>query len=431
MGCFAAGARRGTLAQRVEPSTRDTASSGVAAAAKLFALHCAFVALPAVSACVAGQFASGASCADCTASAPFSLSGALGREQCFDHAYAGPTDTVLSFYGTAAEVSLEYGATPGVTHTADAFGNPDAAVSLAGYASLVLPLEKSVPLPTGQAARTSSAWFRVTSASCGSTLGEQVVRWGVTEDSRLWSLAISGLQGFPYLWANNNDYDPSPSIFVCDDKWHHAAISIDGAGTLPPIMFIDGVQHTMKSAGEGDAGAPINTASNTSFLIGGAAVWGGYFTGAVFDVRVYGRALSTGEMLALSQPFLAFPNTSMTPLAQSAAATSYSFVCADGFVGKPTAVTKNVSDGTWTWAAGKPNCAPRPSSPSSSPSPQASAAQSSPQASVYFAAGGSGVILLALFSWLYFRRRAQNAGSTLYSLSDEEGVVDAPLYAPG
>lgn len=320
--------------------------------------------------CAAGTFlsaAAGGGCVACPAGAPFSLGGAQNAAQCRAARLAGPADTVFSLYGTAAEVAAGYsvggGDSGGLTFVSDAFGAAGAALALTPAASLTTAAAQPM-LPSGGAARTSSAWLRTT--DCAVRL---VYIWGATAYGQAWSQLISGnsaTAGSSYLWGYNDDWDTQSS--VCDGKWHHVAFSIDGLGGTP-LGYVDGVPTAGALAHLGTFGAgQFNTPANVVFSISGSAgsISGyGAFSGAIFDVRVYGRALSAAEVLALAQPPLpSFPDAIMVPPAATAGAAAYAWVCAAGFFGNSATLAKSGADNSWSWLGGAsaPNCTRCPAS---------------------------------------------------------------------
>jgi hypothetical protein len=71
------------------------------------------------------------------------------------------------------------------------------------------------------------------------------------------------------------------------NTWTHVAATYDG-GTLR--LFVNGSQVSSTAA----AGSLIATTGALRF--GGNAVWGEYFAGRLDEIRIYGRALSAGEI---------------------------------------------------------------------------------------------------------------------------------------
>ena len=76
------------------------------------------------------------------------------------------------------------------------------------------------------------------------------------------------------------------------------------------------------------------------------------------ELRVYSRALSPNEVLALAQPPLAsVANAFPSPAVPTLGAISYLFSCAAGTAGAPGTLARSLVDNSWSWLAGvAPNC---------------------------------------------------------------------------
>ena len=292
--------------------------------------------------CTAGTYSGSNGCVACPESAPFSLGGAFSAAQCRSFAFAAPTDTVFSLYGTAAEVTAGYivtgGGGGGLSFVGDAFGTSSAALTLTPAASLTTAATQPT-LPSGNAARTSAVWVKTTDCSI-----QLVYIWGSTANAQAWAQLIRGNSATPgssYLWGYSNDWDTRTS--VCDGRWHHVAFTYDGLGA--PIGYVDGVPKPGGLVHQGAYGVgAFSTPANVAFTVSGSAgsISGyGTFSGSLFDIRVYARVLSSSEVEALSQPPL--PHTR---------------VCAAGFFGSSAVLVKNSTDNSWAWVGGvsAPNC---------------------------------------------------------------------------
>ena len=277
--------------------------------------------------CPAGQYYASASsaCAACAASAPFSLAGATSSAQCRAAPFAGPTDTVFSFYGSAAEIVADYtvtGTQSALTAVADTFGNAGGALSLTTAVTLTTTAARPA-LPSGGAARTSSVWIKTTSCSSA-----QIYMYGSPGDGLPWAELLNsqggGTAGSSYLWGSANDWDTNTS--VCDGLWHHLAFAIDGVGALQ--AYIDGaLVNNLVHLGYLSA-AQFNTTANVAFSVSGDGSGYGRYSGSLFDIRVYGRALSAAEVAAAA----AVPD----PVALSANA-----ACPSGFLARRIVVASD------------------------------------------------------------------------------------------
>ena len=138
---------------------------------------------------------------------------------------------------------------------------------------------------------------------------------------------------------------------VCDSAWHHLAVT-HGAGSTAPKTYFDGrlvpsASQAFSIPADGSATLTVNQNGVT-----------GISAGAVQEVRLYSRALSAAEVLALAQPPLAIANTVVAPPVASLQASSYAFLCAAGSSGSPGTLTKSATDNSWAWAPSPPSCAP-------------------------------------------------------------------------
>lgn len=138
----------------------------------------------------------------------------------------------------------------------------------------------------GTKPRTVAAWIKTTRAR-----GE-IVSWGTDDFGKMFTFAfirsrvgISPNGGYYYM------NDP-----VHDGEWHHVAAVIKEAD-LPnlhddAVLYKDGVVAEIHDIGLLDLW-PIDTGSDLDVTIGDG------FEGVIDDVRIYDRALSDEEMMAL------------------------------------------------------------------------------------------------------------------------------------
>ena len=301
------------------------------------------------------SWSSAISCTPCPANT-FSLAGSTSSAQCRASPFAGPTDTVFSFYGTAAEIAADYsvtGTASSLTAATNAFGNANSALAMTGAAYVASAATLPV-LPSGNSARTSSVWIKA-SACSQVPYAQYIYAWGQASPGNVWSQLVDASE-YSYLWGWSNDW--RASINICDGKWHNLVFTLNGMGG-EPLFYVDGllasnIQHYGNNGVEN-----LLTTANTRFFIGSfSSTIYSLFSGSLFDIRVYKRALSASEVLALSQPPLAFANYSATS-GPVAGATSYTFSCNPGFASSNTAaLVRSSADNSWSWAAGSPpSCA--------------------------------------------------------------------------
>ena len=87
---------------------------------------------------------------------------------------------------------------------------------------------------------------------------------------------------------------------VCDKAWHHTALAYSPSPLPSLTAFIDGALVYISSLA---TPAPLPAARASSMLrVGWDGASNASFAGSLADLRVYPRALSAAEVLALSQP---------------------------------------------------------------------------------------------------------------------------------
>ena len=144
---------------------------------------------------------------------------------------------------------------------------------------------------------------------------------------------------------------------VCDDRWHHAALTLGDGGPTVVKAYIDG-----NLAGSGAVVSGYAIAANTPVRVGwvgDATVGGGQlFSGVLGEVRAYGFALSAAQVASMATPvFPSYANAqSPTP---AVGAASYSYTCNTGYAGPVTTYSRNAD---LSWAISGPTtcslCAP-------------------------------------------------------------------------
>jgi hypothetical protein len=138
----------------------------------------------------------------------------------------------------------------------------------------------------GTRARTVAAWIKTKSSE-----GE-IISWGTEDYGKMWTfgfirgrIGVTPSGGYLYMKDETND-----------DKWHHVAAVVEEA-ELPNLyddvkLYKDGVPAEIHDIGLLDLW-PIDTGNDLNVRIGLG------FKGLLDDVRIYERALSEQEILAL------------------------------------------------------------------------------------------------------------------------------------
>jgi hypothetical protein len=156
-------------------------------------------------------------------------------------------------------------------------------ISVSGYKGIL-----------GKNSRTCTVWIK----TGGSPANMVIMDWGTAAAGQKWLFGIFTTgQLTIYTWA---PYIQT-NITVTDNQWHHVAavLADDGTPDVSEIkLYVDGLlQATTVSSAQA-----INTLAAADVLIGAfdsAGTKGGYFNGLMDDVRIYNRALSSTEIVAV------------------------------------------------------------------------------------------------------------------------------------
>ena len=136
---------------------------------------------------------------------------------------------------------------------------------------------------------TFTAWVKLTSTAGGRYLLEKDVEGTGTADYE-WLLSSGKVVGrIGIAW---NNWDVASKQSVADGTWHFIVSRRSGSQLS---VWIDGVQ-------EGSLTTPTGKVSGSGeqLTIGSGWQGAGYFAGAIDDLRIYNRALTTQEILTLS-----------------------------------------------------------------------------------------------------------------------------------
>lgn len=163
--------------------------------------------------------------------------------------------------------------------------------------SLSLISEMTSGLPAGGSPRTFSAWLKFT----GMTQASVAVEWGGTVDALHGALSglflrpdVNGLYAggfFADLWYHY----PAGTLRI--HEWVHIAVTYDGT-------TLEVFQNSSLVASGPPSNRQWSTSTPTTLRIGNG------FTGAIDDVRIYNRVLSSAELQALQEPGTPSPTPS-------------------------------------------------------------------------------------------------------------------------
>ena len=157
-------------------------------------------------------------------------------------------------------------------------------------------------LPAGASPRTIAAWVRVNQGDCGS---RTVASWGATATT-WWTGVSLRLQFCSRLLFEV--YGPALEVDASfdDGQWHHVATTFDGTRAR---LFFDGV--SLPSTTDDWSGSLATPASSRLFIGHLNPTWVSFqshgtavhaFSGAIDELRIYNRPLSSAEMMMLVNP---------------------------------------------------------------------------------------------------------------------------------
>ncbi|MHC4170698.1 MAG: LamG domain-containing protein, partial [Planctomycetota bacterium] len=140
----------------------------------------------------------------------------------------------------------------------------------------------------GTKPRTVMAWIKTTRAR------GQVISWGLEDGGKMFTFCFIGNRARIGISPRGGYYYMNDQVH--NDQWHHVAAVIKEA-ELPnlhddAVLYLDGVIAEIHDIGLLDLW-PIDTGSDLDVTIGDG------FKGLIDDVRIYDRALSDDEMMAL------------------------------------------------------------------------------------------------------------------------------------
>jgi hypothetical protein len=171
----------------------------------------------------------------------------------------------------------------------DRFGEKISALSSSRKQAIVCPTRSFIPVTNSQ--RTVSLWFNVNSSNTLQTLYDSGNSWF---KQRFGILLNNG-----FLVFSAYGYDVSTSIPFVVGQWNHCLVTYDGSKML---FYINGKLSLTANQMIGPEQLPLsnlNTVSKGTHRIGISLLNWDETDGLIDDVRVYNRALSTGEVKAL------------------------------------------------------------------------------------------------------------------------------------
>lgn len=174
----------------------------------------------------------------------------------------------------------------GASFTSDRFGFSNSAVTFTPPAHLS---GTATRLPLGNSPRTMCAWSNPTNLLNGQF--SEVAMYGTAAAG--WGIGMDAAGGLPNgrIFLLNGVFDLIYAQPHGLNRWRHVCARFDGS---TESLFLDG-------ALVASAGRTVNTAAGS--IVVGLGVFGGgdYFNGAIDDVVIYDRALTTSEIQILQR----------------------------------------------------------------------------------------------------------------------------------
>ena len=180
-------------------------------------------------------------------------------------------------------------------------GKINQAISLVGTSSQFV--ETTTNFGNGESLNklTLTCWFNTAAKGGQSIIGVNASKDGssTTNDRTIYVGTDGKVRGYAYSPASAYNVVSSGATTYNDSAWHHAALVIVFGGVL--ALYVDGALAQSISLGSN----LYNNGANSYWIMGrngansGTDSAAGYFTGSIDDVRIYNRALSAGEILAI------------------------------------------------------------------------------------------------------------------------------------
>jgi hypothetical protein len=223
------------------------------------------------------------------------------------------TNGLLAYYpfnGNAKDASGNgnHGIASNVLPCQDRFGVSSNALCFLSANSANVDISILLPELTGLTGATFCAWLKSDFSQPGGILFGDWSHGPTSPNSGLfWGVAGNSHDGFALNMDNHAGYNGITTESVLDTNWHQVMLVFDGSAssdTDRALFYIDGTiarSMTLPNYGPvfGTIGAGDSICIGRRAFLPGNGTWGGYLNGALSDFRIYTRALSTSEALAL------------------------------------------------------------------------------------------------------------------------------------
>lgn len=157
----------------------------------------------------------------------------------------------------------------------------------------------------GSNPRTLAFWFKGPASQ--TVANATLVGWGTGGTGNRWDTRINTAGGGNQIRTEVAGSGSNGTVTITDDTWHHCAVVFDPTigSTIGDVQFyIDGQPDALTFSG----GTAVNTTITNPIFIGSSPIFPGRtLTGKMDDIRIYDRALSPDEILALVEPGVSTP----------------------------------------------------------------------------------------------------------------------------
>lgn len=174
---------------------------------------------------------------------------------------------------------------PGKFNYALDFDGVDDYVSISGFNGI-----------QGTNARTVAAWVKTTYSS--SSGDRPIIAWGANTTGNKWTFLMNSAGRLRLECTGGWVVG---TRLVNDGQWHHVAATYENDGTPSSAdvkLYVDGTPETLSTS----QSVALNTVSSSPVKIGSdTPVQNRYWLGQIDEPRIYARALTPAEILALAQ----------------------------------------------------------------------------------------------------------------------------------
>ena len=222
----------------------------------------------------------------------------------------GPSGGPSSCAPLVPQAVIASGVIPSTTFGPDRFGVPGRALLMSGASANTYFTASVANLPFGSASRSVTTWAQCT-RPVGYAAETTLVQFGVRQPNS--DSSLIELHGQPYFTGYWADLATQTGKSLCDGAWHHVAYTYQSTSSVL-TLFLDGEPQGVKVI------SPVlRTDSSAALLsVGWHLLYNldGVFSGSIDDIKVWGRAITAGEVGEIYQADSAIPSFDTGLLAQ-------------------------------------------------------------------------------------------------------------------